>query len=652
MPRKRRKSHSEEARGHNSPNEEDRGEDGRSEGSDEKKQITEEPFIVISDSDGEDAKEENGLPKKRNKLALERRRTVEKKGIAHMTEEEQLALAVKMSEQEANHVNYSQEEEEALLKKAIEESLHCCGALDPPERLKVQEMDNEKPLNKEDIGSKDLGKELSQHSDFSEQAIPKSPVVRLTRLSQDIVESSSIILSPNNGDLLSRTSGVASLCLSDTSDFVPMSPAKALARSPVFPKRFPCEQRLVPRKLFGTSQSPVRLVQKIDDQHSHCSESSQQDSAPVISNLLPCEPLKQESAPRTQEVSEKNSSCDGNTTRLEAADSAPLTTSQNPVRDGSSRQNESAVHYYWGIPFCPKGEDPNAYTQVILCQLEVYQKSLKRAQRRLLRKMDFGEPVQLAAPSLRRSERGKGDSQGSCSQDDPEEVKDDDDDDDEDDDDDCAQRPVEGAEDSGKSATRRVSNRTRQLFESPAHSPQKEESSMPSQDEPAPSYSQSSQTRFTDVMPGEFLGATPAEVCKSAVSPTAEGEQRSPVVETEDVQEEEEITVCPETQPSPAGEEVPDSKEKSRIPSVTPAEQAASLEPSCLQHVECPLCGQLFSATQIEIHAAYCDGTSKDDDKRETSVLTRRKKIAMRSLAGPADLLPSPDTGNSCLLHH
>lgn len=26
--------------------------------------------------------------------------------------------------------------------------------------------------------------------------------------------------------------------------------------------------------------------------------------------------------------------------------------------------SESTVHYYWGIPFCPRGLDPDRYTQV------------------------------------------------------------------------------------------------------------------------------------------------------------------------------------------------------------------------------------------------------------------------------------------------
>lgn len=65
------------------------------------------------------------------------------------------------------------------------------------------------------------------------------------------------------------------------------------------------------------------------------------------------------------------------------------------------------VHYYWGVPFCPAGVDPDQYTSVILCQLEVYQKSLKMAQRQLVRKRGFGEPVLPGPPFLIQNERGQ-----------------------------------------------------------------------------------------------------------------------------------------------------------------------------------------------------------------------------------------------------
>ncbi|KAI4814355.1 hypothetical protein KUCAC02_003552, partial [Chaenocephalus aceratus] len=51
------------------------------------------------------------------------------------------------------------------------------------------------------------------------------------------------------------------------------------------------------------------------------------------------------------------------------------------------------VSYYWGVPFCPRGLDPDKYTQVIMAQMEVYEKSLKQAQRFLLRKAEWGGAV-------------------------------------------------------------------------------------------------------------------------------------------------------------------------------------------------------------------------------------------------------------------
>ncbi|KAK2828043.1 hypothetical protein Q5P01_019077 [Channa striata] len=71
--------------------------------------------------------------------------------------------------------------------------------------------------------------------------------------------------------------------------------------------------------------------------------------------------------------------------------------SQGTVRRPSAPFRESAggptVYYYWGVPFCPQGLDPDNYTQVILAQMEVYEKSLKQAQRCLLRKAEWGEPI-------------------------------------------------------------------------------------------------------------------------------------------------------------------------------------------------------------------------------------------------------------------
>ncbi|XP_047585106.1 BRCA1-A complex subunit RAP80 isoform X3 [Lutra lutra] len=94
-----------------------------------RKRRLEDAFIVISDSDGEEPKEENGLQKMKTKQS-NRTKCLAKRKIAQMTEEEQFALALKMSEQEAREMNSQEEEEEELLRKAIAESLNSCRPSD------------------------------------------------------------------------------------------------------------------------------------------------------------------------------------------------------------------------------------------------------------------------------------------------------------------------------------------------------------------------------------------------------------------------------------------------------------------------------------------------------------------------------------------
>ncbi|XP_041658078.1 BRCA1-A complex subunit RAP80 isoform X2 [Cheilinus undulatus] len=82
---------------------------------------------------------------------------------------------------------------------------------------------------------------------------------------------------------------------------------------------------------------------------------------------------------------------------------SPSEPDAQPIRNQGSVSRLSAppaepaaaatVHYYWGVPFCPRGLDPDSYTEVILAQMEVYKKSLRTAQRSLLRKAEWGEAV-------------------------------------------------------------------------------------------------------------------------------------------------------------------------------------------------------------------------------------------------------------------
>ncbi|CAH2277352.1 BRCA1-A complex subunit RAP80 isoform X3 [Pelobates cultripes] len=528
-PRKRRKNVSEESDWQCS-SKEDAGPEGSSDDFPGRKIGVENPLIVISDSEGEEAKEENTVSKKRGRLQLDRRRTGCKRRIAQMTEEEQFALAVKISEQEANHGNYSAEEESELLRKAIEESLYSCEVSDIPEKVSEQELKKENSSINEDICSTELDKALPL-SQSSDQGIVKSPVVSLIRLSQDIVESSSVILSPNCKDLFSEIgSEPHTPCLSNTSAFSSKCATQQLALSPIFPKQSPLSLKLFPRKLFpGKSPGSTGFQEDVDDQFSHCSESSEHDSV----SLLPISPpksMKMENSLQKM-IDEKSALFNGDSAILDAKESASTFSTDISEHEGIRvQQTEGSVHYYWGVPFCPKGVDPNVYTQVILCQLEVYQKSLKRAQRQLLHKMDFGEPIDLVAASHQNE---KGDSQGSVSQEDQR--------------DECVPklRPesdCEESENSDKSVTRRVSSRRRQ-FENKMHSPQDEESSVAPQEEPACS---TSQTLFMEVNLVECAGDDPEEASESVPSLIDEANGKSPGEQHEDVQaEEQEITVCP-----------------------------------------------------------------------------------------------------------
>ncbi|XP_074148315.1 BRCA1-A complex subunit RAP80 isoform X5 [Sminthopsis crassicaudata] len=99
----------------------------------------ENSFIVISDSD-EEPGEENGLRRTRTMQQSDRAKCATKRKITQMTEDEQFALALKMSEQEAQQVNDQVEKEEELLRKAIAESLNNSQVLfaeDAPQKDEV-----------------------------------------------------------------------------------------------------------------------------------------------------------------------------------------------------------------------------------------------------------------------------------------------------------------------------------------------------------------------------------------------------------------------------------------------------------------------------------------------------------------------------------
>ncbi|XP_056425865.1 LOW QUALITY PROTEIN: BRCA1-A complex subunit RAP80 [Hyla sarda] len=600
----------------------------------------EESSIVISDSDDVELQVESILPKKRRRPPLQRKPLTVKRKIAHMTEEEQLALAVKISQQEqTKQEKYTQEEEEELIKKAIEESLHSCQVPDIPVSEAKEELTNKTPSSEEgNVNDHKEEPHLSKASAPSAGDSPKSPFVILQRLSQDIVESSSVILSPNCRDPVSciETSRQSPLSPCTSSDFIKMSPAKGIALSPVFPKRTPCSGKLIPCRLFlERSTSADQPVDDVDDQCTHCSESSQMGS----SSLLPTSPI--ENSYQTDSTSTKTLNIDkAKDVDCEDAFSVDGIASTD-CRSNKSSQSGGTVHYYWGVPFCPKGVDPSEYTKVILCQLEVYQKSLKTAQRQLVHKVDYGEPIHLVALS---KQNVKDEIQGNISHEDIGDSTAEDD----------TQKPEDGEKESGDNSdsqqTERqyVASKRQKISQSPVQIILEHDLKSLSSDG-------KEKTPLTKLLPSECTEVALVAPGESAVSPTAVRNDRHLMEHTE-IAQEEEITICPETQPSPAKQEGSDKGDQPEEMETAPQPQVSltaciSSEPSdedliCLdkinsKNVTCPMCGCDFSQNQIERHAAYCDGTN---GQLEMTVLRPRNKLRRGHDSSPVGV-PSADSG-------
>ncbi|XP_009979447.1 PREDICTED: BRCA1-A complex subunit RAP80 [Tauraco erythrolophus] len=660
MPRKKKPTEGLDSRSQDGEEEE---EEKRNPANAKKKRSFVDAFIVISDSDGEqESKEESGLQRKRTKQQLDRTKFAAKRKIAQMTEEEQFALALKMSEQEARQVNSQEEEEEELLRKAIAESLNSCQPSDSSDatpQLSAEALGlrgQNQPAEKE--GSEVLEglplcpdtprSECSSHSQSAradgngQMDVARSPLVVLRRLSQEIVESSlvsSIIVSPGKGQPVTRSSEKpSSPAKSDSSNMLPSTLGDDLiSLSPTFGKVTSRSWQLTPRRLFTSpSSSPEATGHTPKEQLLPCTGYSLGEAGAGSSAVL----WKSWTVEQCGSPSRSGGGADtAHTSQTGHTAKVCVSAEQNEVLDGSPelcvlnaveekhKQEEArdTVHYYWGIPFCPKGVDPNQYTKVILCQLEVYQKSLKQAQRQLLHKKEFGNPV-VPSSSLSQNELGKGEqiSRENGVTDDTEDGD------------------PDGQKES-ESVTWLLPSKRREA-ESPGHSMEEEKNST-SDDEPTTSYCQASQ-----VPPAEdrHEDREPMQIAQSVSVLTPLGSKRSPDIAAENSAEEE-ISVCPETQPSPL-EAAEAEREELCLGSRDAPMQADGGEdagrtvsecgPTAADHVSCPLCDQGFPATEIELHAMYCNGIVAEEAGEDSPVLTRRQREA-RSKAASGDSGPT-----------
>ncbi|XP_075571940.1 BRCA1-A complex subunit RAP80 isoform X3 [Pelecanus crispus] len=656
MPRKKKPTEGLDSRGQDGEEEE---EEKRNQANAKKKRSFVDAFIVISDSDGEqESKEETGLQKKRTKQQLDRTKFAAKRKIAQMTEEEQFALALKMSEQEARQVNCQEEEEEELLRKAIAESLNSCQPSDSSDvtpQLSAEALGvrgQSQPAEKE--GSEILGglalcpdahrSKCSSHSQSAradgsgQMDVARSPLVVLRRLSQEIVESSlvsSIIVSPGKGQPETRSSEKpSSLAKSDSSNMLPSTLGDDLiSLSPTFGRVTSGSWRLTPRRLFTSpSSSSEATGHKPKEQPLPCTGHSVGEAGAGSSATLwkswtveQCSSLRRSgggagtahtSQPgHAAKVCVSTEQAEQNEVPDSTAELCVLNVAEEKHKQEEARDT---VHYYWGIPFCPKGVDPNQYTKVILCQLEVYQKSLKQAQRQLLHKKEFGNPV-VPSSSLSQNELGKGDhlSRENGVADDTEDGD------------------PDGQKES-ESITWLLPSKRREA-ESPGHSMEEEKNST-SDDEPTTSYRQASQMLSAEDVHED---GEPMQIAQSISMLTPLGSKRSPDTATENSAEEE-ISVCPETQTNPL-ESIEAEREELCSGSRDAPMQAGGDEdagrtvsecsPTAADHVSCPLCDQGFLATEIELHAMYCNGIVGEEAGEDSPVLTRRQREARSKAA-------------------
>ncbi|NXG72417.1 UIMC1 protein, partial [Baryphthengus martii] len=584
MPRKKKPTEGLDSRSQDGEEEEE--EKGNPSNAKKKRSFV-DAFIVISDSEGEqESKEESGLQKKRTKQQLDRTKFTAKRKIAQMTEEEQFALALKMSEQEARQVNCQEEEEEELLRKAIAESLNSCQPSDSSDatpQLSVEALDargQSQPAEKE--GSEILG---------GLALCPDTPRSECSSHSQGA-------RADGNGQM-----------------DVARSPLVVL-RSPTFGRVTSGSWRLTPRRLFTSASSSSEATgHEPKEQPLPCTDHSVgkadvEDSATLWKSW-------------TVEQSEQN----------EVPDSTPELCAPNATEERHKQEEaRDTVHYYWGIPFCPKGVDPNQYTKVILCQLEVYQKSLKQAQRQLLHKKEFGNPV-VPSSSLSQNELGKG---VQISRENG--VADDTEDGDPD-----------GQKES-ESITWLLPSKRREA-ESPGHSVELEKNST-SDDEPTTSYCQASQ-----VLPAEDVHeeGEPMQISQSISMLTPLASKRSPDTATENSAEDE-ISVCPETQPSPLEaieverEELCSGSRDAPIQADGDKDAGRTVpehSPTAADHVLCPLCDQGFPVTEIELHAMYCNGIVGEEADKDSPVLTRRQR-EVRSKAAASESGPASSDIDKC----
>ncbi|XP_035998702.1 BRCA1-A complex subunit RAP80 isoform X2 [Fundulus heteroclitus] len=328
---------------------------------------------------------------------------------------------------------------------------------------------------------------------------------------------------------------------------------------------------------------------------------------------------------------------------------------------GSSQPGEPSdsqtIHYYWGVPFCPRGLDPDTYTQVIVAQMEVYEKSLKQAQRGLLRKAEWGEAVQpqpekspspeppaessQACVPRRRGLRLRGSKRSKAADflpDEEEEKKDEEQQQEKEeekegdqvqtDTDDCEVCPETQLSDNG-------STKFLSLDADAETKPQQKGPELP---------------EITMILRDDSPTRGEPQELEQRIKTTADSKTK------------EDVSGCREDAGGQPAGEVETVKENRRDPDVEEMESrglqrsdSPELEAAVVPHspetsVDCPICQGSFPASEIEMHAAYCEGEVAMVSQRgpesqhfQDSVKPRRKRMRKTEAASEETAHPSDD---------
>ncbi|KAF7651273.1 hypothetical protein LDENG_00113390 [Lucifuga dentata] len=330
---------------------------------------------------------------------------------------------------------------------------------------------------------------------------------------------------------------------------------------------------------------------------------------------------------------------------------AHLVHSQGPVA-------MPTVHYYWGVPFCPRGLDPDAYTQVILAQLEVYEKSLKQAQRCLLRKAEWGEAI-LPQPEKSPSPESPGESpeqpiprrrglrlrgkrtcetrlaeaEGDKKDDEEEEErqrrnKEEEEEEGEVDIDDCEVCPETELSDNDDDSKEDLTVATDAGAEPKAKSPELPQVEFTLRDEPSDQEESQEVMEVDGPVEGEPKGdVTVSNAAKRPNLRVEEEEEGSGNAKVEEIKDQElQLSMSPEL------------------------EQAAAPQIS-KPTIDCPICQGSFSVTEIELHAAYCDGEVTVIEERRSEADCFEVSLKPRWKRSRKPEVTTEETSDPSLLH-